>query len=120
MNFMSKAQKLLFVCYQNRSRSLTAERLLRGYPGYVVKSAGTAPGARTHVTKSHIRWADRIFVMEEVQARDLKEHFGEALSTKPVICLGIPDKYRCMEPALIDKLKTTLSKHLNAPELKAS
>ena len=117
---MSKAQKLLFVCYQNRSRSLTAERLLKGRPGYSVKSAGTAPGARTRVTTWHIRWADRIFVMEETQARLLREQFAELLNGKPVICLGIPDNFRCMEPALIDELKATLSKHFDSPDRKAA
>ena len=120
MNFMNRVQKILFVCCQNRSRSLTAERLLSGCRGYTVKSAGTAPGARTHVTQSHILWADQIFVMEEIQARILRDHFAELLRAKPLICLGIPDIYPCMHPDLIDELKTTLSKHLKTPELKAA
>jgi predicted protein tyrosine phosphatase len=117
---MTKLQKLLFVCYQNRSRSLTAERLFKGRPGYAVKSAGTAPGARMPVNTWHIRWADRIFVMEEMQARLLRKQFADLLGDKPVICLGIPDVYRCMEPALIDELETALSKYLNTPERKAA
>ena len=117
---MMKSQKLLFICYQNRSRSLTAERLFQGYPGYAVKSAGTATGARTRVTTYHIRWADHIFVMEEMQALLLREQFAELLSDKPVICLGIPDNYRCMEPDLIDQLKTTVGRYLSTPELKAA
>jgi predicted protein tyrosine phosphatase len=119
-DFMSKFQKLLFICYQNRSRSLTAERLFQGSRDYAVKSAGTAQGPRTRVTTWHIRWADQIFVMEEMQALLLKEQFGELLSDKPVICLDIPDVYRCMEPALIEELRATLSKYLNAPERKAA
>ena len=112
---MAKAQKLLFVCCQNRSRSLTAERLFQGCRGYAVKSAGTSREAKTPVTTYHIRWADQIFVMEEVQARLLKEQFAELLGAKPVICLGIPDIYNCMEPALIEELKTTLRQYVNPP-----
>ncbi len=117
---MSKSLKLLFICYQNRSRSLTAERLFRGCRGIAVKSAGTALGARTRVTARHIRWADQIFVMEEMQAQLLKERFAELVDAKPVICLGIPDNYRCMEPALIDELMTRLGEYLNTPERKAA
>ena len=116
---MNRVQKLLFVCYQNRSRSLTAERLLQGCRGYAVKSAGTAQGARKHVNQSHIRWADQIFVMEELQARLLREQFADLLGNKPLICLDIPDRYQCMHPALIDRLRTTLSQYLDTPELKA-
>jgi len=112
---MSKTQKLLFICCQNRSRSLTAERIYHGLDGYAAKSAGTASGARKRVTKSHVRWADLIFVMEEMQARVLKDQFGEAVSAKPIICLDIPDIYRCMEPALIDELKATLRKYVTTP-----
>ena len=116
---MNRVQKLLFVCYQNRARSVTAERILRGCRGYAVKSAGTAQGARNHVNQSHIRWADQIFVMEELQASLLREQFADLLGHKPVICLDIPDRYQCMHPALIDRLRTTLSQYLDTPELKA-
>jgi len=44
-------------------RSLTAEKMYDGFPGYEVKSAGTELSARTPVTQEHIDWADMIFVM---------------------------------------------------------
>ena len=40
-------QKLLFICSRNRKRSLTAEQIFSGIPGYQVRSAGTQPDART-------------------------------------------------------------------------
>ena len=46
---MSQAQKLLFVCSQNRLRSLTAEHMYQGFLDYAVKSAGTSPKARIRV-----------------------------------------------------------------------
>ena len=103
---VNQPTKLLFLCSQNRLRSLTAETIYQGFPGYVVKSAGTEPGARIRVNEGHIGWTDIIFVMEKKHARILREKFGEALDGKPVICLRIPDVYRYMEPALIDELKT--------------
>ena len=57
--------------------------------------------------------------MEELQARLLREQFADLLGNKPLICLDIPDRYQCMHPALIDRLRTTLSQYLDTPELKA-
>ena len=61
---MNQPQKLLFVFTDNRMRSLTAEKMYAGFPGYEVKSAGTETSARTPVTQEHIDWADMIFVVE--------------------------------------------------------
>lgn len=113
---MSQPEKLLFVCSQNRLRSLTAEIMYDGFPGYEARSAGTEPGARIRVNQGHIGWADTIFVMEKKHGRILREKFGEALDGKTVICLHIEDIYRYMEPALIDELKAALSGHVEVPE----
>ena len=97
-------------------RSLTAEAIYQGFPGYAVKSAGTEPGARIRVNDGHIGWADIIFVMEKKHGRILREKFWEALDGKTVICLRIPDIYRHMEPALIEDLKAALSGYVEVPE----
>jgi predicted protein tyrosine phosphatase len=108
--------KLLFICSQNKIRSLTAEQMLQGVPGFAVKSAGTEPNSRIRVNKGHIGWADLIFVMEKKHRRILEENFPDALVGKSVICLNIPDEYRYMESALIDQLKAGLSQHVELPE----
>jgi predicted protein tyrosine phosphatase len=113
---MSQAQKLLFICSQNRLRSLTAEHMYRGFLGYAVKSAGTSPKSRVRVNDGHIGWADIIFVMEKKHAQLLRERFSEALAGKKVICLRIPDIYGYMEPALVDELKARLSQYVEVPE----
>jgi predicted protein tyrosine phosphatase len=105
---MIQPQKLLFICRENRMRSFTAEKMYDGFPGYEVKSAGTATSARTPFTQEHIDWADMIFVVEQEHGQILREMFGEALDGKSVICLQISDVYRYMEPALIDELKAAL------------
>ena len=38
--------KVLFVCSRNQRRSLTAERVFAGVPGWAVRSAGTEEAAR--------------------------------------------------------------------------
>jgi predicted protein tyrosine phosphatase len=50
--------------------------------------------------------------MEKKHGRILREKFGEALSSKRIICLRIPDNYRYMEPALIDELKAALADYV--------
>jgi predicted protein tyrosine phosphatase len=113
---MSHPLKLLFVCSQNRIRSLTADHLLQGVPGYAVKSAGTEPNSRIRVNEGHIGWADLIFVMEKKHRRILEENFPDALNGKQILCLHLPDVYQYMEPALINDLKAGISQHIELPE----
>ena len=113
---MIQPLKLLFICSQNKIRSLTAEHMLQGVPGLAVKSAGTEARSRIRVNEGHIGWADLIFVMEKKHRRILEENFPEALVGKSVVCLNIPDEYRYMEPALIDELKAGLGQHIELPE----
>jgi predicted protein tyrosine phosphatase len=111
----SFATKLLFVCSRNRKRSLTAERIFAGRPGWEVRSAGTQPEARIVVTESHLGWADVIFVMERSHANRLRQRFGAALEGKTIRSLNIPDDYECMQPELIDELETKVAWHLQLP-----
>jgi predicted protein tyrosine phosphatase len=108
-------RKLLFVCSQNRLRSLTAEKMFEGMPGYQVRSAGTQPDARIVVTEGHIGWADIIFVMEKSHLNRLRRKFPEALNSKSVVTLHIPDEYTYMQAELIDELKAKLAGHVDLP-----
>jgi predicted protein tyrosine phosphatase len=106
------ASQLLFVCSQNRWRSLTAERLFDDHPYYAARSAGTEPGARVRVTAGHVGWADVIFVMERKHADILQVKFKEELAGKPVINLRIPDKFQFLDAVLQDLLRERLVEHL--------
>jgi len=108
-------RQLLFICSQNRWRSLTAERLFDGHAHYEARSAGTEAGARVRVTAGHLGWADIVFVMERKHADILRQKFGEELAGKPVITLRIPDKFQFMDHILQDLLRKRLQEHL--PEL---
>ncbi|SHK67972.1 Predicted protein tyrosine phosphatase [Hymenobacter psychrotolerans DSM 18569] len=108
-------QQLLFICSQNRWRSLTAEWLFEGHAVYQARSAGTEPGARVRVTAGHLGWADVVFVMERKHADLLRQKFPEALAGKPVVTLRIPDKFQFMDHILQDLLRERLREHL--PEL---
>jgi predicted protein tyrosine phosphatase len=108
----SHPTKLLFVCSRNRFRSLTAEKLFDGIPGFQVRSAGTQPDARVFVAEGHIRWADIIFVMEKSHFNRLRGRFGEILVGKRIVTLHIPDDYRFMQPELIDELQTKVREYV--------
>ncbi|MDQ3623458.1 MAG: hypothetical protein M3463_13375 [Verrucomicrobiota bacterium] len=111
-----QATKVLFVCSRNRRRSLTAEKLLEGLPGYQARSAGTQPEARIAVTEGHIGWADLIFVMEKAHLARLRRRFAEALEGKHVIVLQIPDDFEFMDADLMDELRARLAPYLELPE----
>jgi predicted protein tyrosine phosphatase len=107
--------KLLFICSQNRWRSLTAETLAHGIDGFTARSAGTERGARVRVTEGHLRWADLVFVMEKRHLERLRSKFPEAVQGKQIICLHIPDDYGYMDPQLIELLKIKLSPYIDVP-----
>ena len=109
--------KLLFICSRNKRRSLTAEHVFAGIPGWEARSAGTQPGARVVVTEGLIGWADLILVMEKRHLEKLRLSYPEKMQDKDVITLGIPDDFEFMDPTLIEELKASVSAHIDVPGL---
>lgn len=107
-------RQLLFICSQNRWRSLTAEHLFAGHATVQARSAGTEPGARVRVAAGHLGWADVIFVMERKHADRLRAKFGAALRGKAVVNLRIPDDYAFQDAALIALLRERLHAYFGA------
>ena len=105
---------VLFVCSQNRLRSPTAEAVFSSRPDLEVASAGTNNGADNPLTAELVSWADVIVVMERTHRAKLQKRFRASLNGKRVICLGIPDDYKFMDPALVALLQTRLARHLPA------
>jgi predicted protein tyrosine phosphatase len=112
---MSDPLKILFICSQNRWRSLTAEKMYAGFQGYTVRSAGTSDNARIRVNEGHIGWADIIFVMEKRHKELLHDRFPAALSGKKLICLHIGDDYQFMNSNLVEVLTEKLKPHIEVP-----
>jgi predicted protein tyrosine phosphatase len=104
---------ILFVCSQNKWRSLTAETIFKNNPNYFVKSAGTENGARVRITEKLVSWADIIFVMEKRHKERLNYKFGILLDDKELIILDIADDYKYMDTELIEILKISVSPYLN-------
>ncbi|QKG58848.1 protein tyrosine phosphatase [Hymenobacter sp. BRD128] len=108
-------RQLLFVCSQNRWRSLTAEGLFADHPHLLARSAGTEPGARVRVAAGHLGWADVILVMEKKHADRLRAKFGPALRGKPIVNLRILDDYCFADPALVALLHERLAAYFGQP-----
>jgi predicted protein tyrosine phosphatase len=106
-------QRLLFICSRNRLRSPTAEQVFSKLPGYECASAGLLPDAEHLLSTDDLQWADLVFVMEQAQRKRLATKFKAVLKNKRVICLGIPDEYDYMDPALISLLEARALPHLS-------
>jgi len=105
-------KNLLFICSQNKRRSLTAEKIFQNSDDYSVRSAGTETNARLRVTAGAIGWADIIFCMEKKHVRRIKEKFGDVVSIKEVICLNISDDYLFMDEELISLLECYVEEYM--------
>ena len=102
---------ILFVCSQNKRRSLTAERLFDRVNGHNVRSAGTENNARIKVTAGMIGWSDLVFCFEKKHLRRLKEKYSEELSGKKSVVLNIPDEYGYMDEELQEILQDYLEEY---------
>ena len=108
--------KILFVCAQNKIRSVTAEKMFSGSQRYQVRSRGIANDARVKLTARDIGWADMIFVMEKNHKNRIAKRFREEIRSMRIVCLFIEDIYEPMEGSLISELRRKLSPHLILPE----
>ena len=104
--------KLLFLCSQNKRRSLTAEKIFDGVDGHIARSAGTENNSRVKVTAGLLGWADIIFCMEKKHVRRLKEKYSDVISDKKVVCLNIPDDYDYMDEGLVEILESNVDEYL--------
>ena len=100
---------VLFICSRNQWRSPTAEKVWRSHPALAVRSAGTSPNARRHVSEQDLRWAEAIFVMEEKHKSRLIAEFGRIIENKPIHVLDIPDEYKYMDPELVEELERSVA-----------
>ena len=104
--------RLLFLCSQNKRRSLTAEKLFDGQNGHQARSAGTENNAHIKLTPGLVGWADIIFSMEKKHVRRLKEKYSDIIIDKTVICLNIPDDYSYMDDDLCELLESVVPEYL--------
>jgi len=110
-------ERILFVCTANLDRSPTAHDLYADDPRYEVRSAGVATFAAVPLTRELLRWADRVFVMNEREDQHrtlLRIRFPDV--DRPVIDLDVRDLWRRGNPELVTLLLRRLKPHLGAPQ----
>ncbi|MBI5881226.1 phosphotyrosine protein phosphatase [archaeon] len=101
--------RVLFICNQNRHRSLTAEKLFKGE--FETASAGLF---NEHpVNEAQLEWADIIVVMEEFQRSELAKRFPGSYLKKRIVSLDIPDQFSYDQPELKDLLRERLTEALS-------
>lgn len=103
---------LLFLCSQNKRRSLTAEKLFDGYDGHNARSAGTENNSRVKITAGLIGWADIIFCMEKKHLRRIREKYADEIGGKKAIVLNIPDDYEFMDEELQELLLSCINEYM--------
>lgn len=111
-------RRVLFVCTQNKVRSLTAEHLYRERPDLEVKSCGTATFAKNQLSDELMNWAEVIFTFDDTQMEVIEKRFGKEVFKKNVICLGLPDIFTYKSDALVVKLIAKLDPYLGRPNAK--
>ena len=110
--------RVLFVCTQNKVRSLTAEHLYHVRPDLEVKSCGTANFAKNQFTHELLEWAEVVFVFDQTQLDFIEQKFGKDALGKPVVCLGLPYVFTYKSDALVVKLVAKLDPYLGRPTAK--
>ena len=103
---------LLFLCSQNKRRSLTAEKIFNGYNGHKAYSAGTESNSRVKVTSGLLGWADIIFCMEKKHISRIKEKYSDVIAHKKLICLNISDDYEYMDSELQELLISCVQEYI--------
>jgi predicted protein tyrosine phosphatase len=106
------ARRVLFLCYQNRRRSATAERVFCKRADLDVRSAGIGPDALVRVNTQMLDWADVVFVMEDRHRRALERMFPGHAALARTVSLDIPDEYGFLDPDLVSLLNTRVRRHL--------
>jgi len=64
------------------------------------------------LSEEQVEWADLILVMEKIHRERLNQKFPNALRSKRIVVLGIPDDYAYMAPLLIQLLKKRCAQYL--------
>ena len=97
-------RRILFICGRGRQRSPTAADIYAGILDCRTDYAGLSKDADSPLTPEQIEWATEIAVMEPRHQATLRHEFGPHLRQKRVVCLNVPDRFRFMQPELVDLL----------------
>lgn len=104
---------ILFLCTANLHCSRTAEDYFKSVnASHVFKSAGLSEKYCKQLdtylcTVELLKWADKVFVMEQMHVQRIRDHTEERYVSK-IEVLNIDDIYQYMELDLLEKLKSKI------------
>jgi len=107
-------KRVLFVCNQNRVRSLTAEWVYRRRPDLEVQSAGIAEHSPVPLTEELLNWAEEVFVFSKEQRKIIERRFPGCFNGKRVVNLQLPDVFHYKSPELVTELSRKAYPYLGA------
>jgi predicted protein tyrosine phosphatase len=108
--------RILFVCSGGMLRSATASHVFASEPyNWNTRAAGTMSGAIVPVTETLLEWADKIFVMQEHHALEIKERFG-GFGSEKVSVLEVPDRFFYRDPELVRILISKVTPHIEVDD----
>ena len=99
--YQGSYKRVLCVCSGGILRSATAAVVLSQEPyNFNTRAVGCRPYALIPINDALLKWADEIVCMTQ-------QHFEimKTLTTKPIICLNIPDEFEYRQPYLINLIK---------------
>ena len=105
-------KNILFVCSENKLRSVTAEIVFSDHPRINAIGGGTNSDAETNVTGDLIEWADVILVMEKTHKNNIATKFHDLLKGKKIAVLDVPDNYDVMDEELVKILKRKVPRYV--------
>lgn len=110
---MADEVRLLFVCSYGKDRSATAAALYLAHdPTILARHGGMHRLAYRPVQKADVVWATTIVVFMPHHATQLRAKFAGCVDDKPVVCLGIDNRYqfgaRALEAWIIREMRTRI------------
>jgi predicted protein tyrosine phosphatase len=105
-------KKILFVCSENKLRSITAEIVFSDHPRVNAIGAGTNSDAETTVAGDLIERAEAILVMEKTHKNKVAKKFRDLLKGIKLAVLGAPDNYDVMDEELVETFKRRVPKYV--------
>jgi predicted protein tyrosine phosphatase len=105
---------LLFVCSFGRDRSATAAALYDGLGGITTKHAGVHRHAVVPLTAEQVCWADQIICFTPQHVAAVRRGFRGLMYGKPIVCLGIENRYRRGSAELERRIRREMQRVLSS------
>lgn len=110
-------ERVLCVCSAGMLRSPTAAWVLSNAPfDCNTRACGTEDYALVPLDLGLVLWADQVVVMDERQAKCVRELLEEDGARRPVHVLNVPDNFDFRDPELVELMTEKFKELFNVEE----